>query len=120
MWAEARMSQERKDQRERNQLISTLSRQARALTSEHKYKDALDIHKKIIQLDPNNRYAIERKELLEQFIILQKEKRLDVHQRTEEQKVLVDVRESQIPWYELQRYPRDWRELTMRRERFGA
>ena len=110
----------RRERLQKLRTINTLALRAKTLRSQGKFKSALEICEQIVELDPNNRSALEQAEILRQFVQLQNEKRLDELQRDEEQKVLIDVRESEIPWYELLRYPRDWRELTIRRVPFGA
>ncbi|MDY6912935.1 MAG: hypothetical protein SVT52_00520, partial [Planctomycetota bacterium] len=109
-----------KEQAQRSRKLQTLAARARSLTEEHKYEASLKVLQQIIRLDPENRWAAERSELLEQFIILQDEREADITQRTEEQRSLLDVRWSEIPWYELLRYPHDWKEVTARRREFGA
>ncbi len=116
----AQEKRERDTRMRRANMIATLTQRAKTLTGEHKYASAKEILDQIIELDPNNRWASERRELLTQFILLQEERRLDKEQRYQEQRVLIDLREAEIPWYELLRYPRNWRELTVRRAPFGV
>jgi len=105
---------------QRQRKIYSLSERAKALKAERKYEQALEIVQQVLNLDPENRWAAENKDTLEQFVfLLQDRKTIETTQR-EIQRSLADVRISEIPWYELLRYPRDWREITIRRQPFGA
>lgn len=109
-----------KTRRELAREIETLTRHARTLTSEHRYSEAIEVLDRILKLDSKNLWARDRRELLQQFVMLREEGELDRTRSIEEQKVLVNLRESEIPWYELLKFPSDWRELTIRRAGAGA
>ncbi|MCK4275633.1 MAG: hypothetical protein KAX78_03910 [Phycisphaerae bacterium] len=117
------VDREQRIRRQEEQLerrIETLTSRARTLKSEQNHKEALELIKEILKLDSKNRWAGGQLDLLEQLVLLGDEQRWDRLQTVEEQKVLVDIRESEIPWYELLRYPRDWRELSRRRGAYAA
>ena len=109
-----------KEQEQRKHRIAVLTARARTLTAEHKYEEAREELQRIVALDPGNPWAIEQKEMLDQFVILLSER--DIHKAMlgEEQKSLVAIREAQIPWYKELMYPRDWKELSIRRAASGA
>ncbi|HUT59487.1 MAG TPA: secretin N-terminal domain-containing protein [Phycisphaerae bacterium] len=83
----------------------------------HSARQALEM---ILDLDPHNRAAREQSRLLEQVALLRREREHERERSYETQKQLVDRRETEIPWYDQVRYPRDWRKVTLRREPFGA
>ena len=117
------VDREQRIRRQEEQLerrIETLTSRARTLKSEQNHKEALELIKEILKLDAKNRWAGGQLDLLEQLVLLGNEQRWDRLQTVEEQKVLVDIRESEIPWYEILRYPRDWRELSRRRGAYAA
>ncbi|MCK4601473.1 MAG: hypothetical protein KAU28_03340, partial [Phycisphaerae bacterium] len=64
--------------------------------------------------------ARERMDWVEQLALARKERKLDQLQGVEETKSLVDLRESEIPWYALLIYPDDWKAVTLRRKPFTA
>ena len=104
----------------RDTKIAQLKDRAKVLRSEAKYELALEVVQQILNIDPNENWAAEQVGILEQFVLLQQDKAVHQEQRDQEQKVLVDLRRSEIPWYELIKYPEDWKELSRRREPFGA
>ena len=109
-----------KEQAQLARKLETLTERAQSLKADHKYAEAVEIYQQIHKLAPTNREAIDMIELLTQFVILQDEEEADRVRTLEEQKSIVDIRWSEVPWYELLKYPRDWREITVRREPFGA
>ncbi|KKL87041.1 hypothetical protein LCGC14_1938690, partial [marine sediment metagenome] len=106
--------------RQRREKIDTLKSRAIGLRDEQKYVQSVEILDRIRKLDPDDSWAAEQYNTLSRFVLLLDEKeayRVGLH---EEQRSLVDVRWSAIPWYELLRYPRDWPEITLKRQAFGA
>ena len=104
----------------RERKVTDLQDRARVLRSEGKYELALEVVQQILNIDPNDDWAAEQVGVLQQFVLLQEERTVHQEQRGQEQKQLIDVRRSEIPWYELIKYPEDWKELSRRREPFGA
>jgi len=111
--------QQRETERRRLR-IETLTERARTLRSEQKYDQALEVTNQILKLDPTNERAAEQVDMLQQLVLLQQDKDIHLTQRYEEKRQLIDLRRAEIPWYELVKYPHDWKELTIRREPFGA
>lgn len=100
--------------------ITALSTSAQALMREHKYDEAIENVDQILKLEPGNRWANEAKDLLENYSLLTKEREYDHNYSVEKSKCLIDLRDAETPWYEILRYPKDWREITERRESIGA
>ena len=105
----------REREQQKAEKIATLKASVRQKRDEEKYEEAVAILDRIRVLDPKDAWAEEWHNQLTRFMWLMKAR--DYHKTglREEVKQLVDVREAQIPWYELLRYPRDWPEITLRR-----
>jgi general secretion pathway protein D len=116
----AELDRKRHAEVDRRKRISDLTERAQALRTEQKFAEAVEVYNQILKLDPTNTCAADMKAALEQFVLLRVERTAVANERIEEHKALNDVRESEIPWYELLLYPRDWREITARRQPFGA
>jgi len=110
----------RKQQQRRERTIATLTDRAKTLRSQGNYEQAQEIVEQILTLDPANAWAAEQVEILKEYVLLRHERQAIHDQRYQEQKELVELRRSEIPWWDLLKYPRDWKELTLRREPFGA
>lgn len=104
----------------RQQKVAELTARAHALRRDRKYQQALEVIRQIVQIDPNNPWAKDSRIWLEQHILLQQQKRFNDKGNTELAKLAADIRATEIPWYDLVRYSRDWKDLTARRMRFSA
>jgi general secretion pathway protein D len=100
--------------------IATYTEQAKALRSQQKYDQALEITEQILLIDSANPWASNEKETLTEFSVLKKDVKVFHTERTEEAKSQVDLRESSIPWYEYIRFPRNWKQLSQSRKEFQA
>lgn len=114
------MARRRRERLEKQKKINTLTTRARNLTQEHQYDQALNVIEQILKLEPQNTWAQDRATLLGEFVMLQKEGDIHSTLRKQERQSILDVVESEIPWWQLIRYPKGWKELTMRRKPFGA
>lgn len=110
--AEARMRKERK--------VAELTLRAHALRQERKYTAALRILEQIVEIDPKNTWALDNIYMLRQFITLESQQRVSDADKIERAKLSGDLRATEVPWYDKIRYPKDWKELTARRERYSA
>jgi len=118
-----RIQQQQRKQKlegERQAKIERFRENAETHLAEYNYEAAADELDRILVLDPKDNWAAGRKEMVEQFILALEERDLDKTQLREEQKSLLDLREAEIPWYELLLYPRNWKEITKIREPFSA
>lgn len=116
-----------KMEQDRQKRIGDLVARSKQLQSEQKYRESLDTLEQIFKIDPNNSWANDRYDLLQQTVLLQQTRQplgempemsegdAQKTQMIEEQKTYIDIRLSEIPWYQLMRYPNDWKELTARR-----
>ncbi|MDP7288402.1 MAG: hypothetical protein QGH94_10455 [Phycisphaerae bacterium] len=104
----------------RRRRISDLTTRAKSLEAGRNFGAALEELKQICILDPQNRWANEHLELLQSFAQLETEKTLIKDVLQESNTALLDVRRSEIPWHLLVTYPKDWKEITIRRKPFDA
>ena len=105
---------------EKQRKLDTLTNRARGLIRKARYKQANEELERIIAIDPDNNWALGQRETLTNFIVLIDEKGIIKENMYQTQQALVDVRRSEIPWWELLRYPADWKELTLRRQRYAV
>jgi len=117
---EAQRKREERIRLEKKRKLETLVDRARELISRNKYKQADEELTRIIAIDPDHVWALTQKETLTNFIVLMDEKQILKDDMYQTQQALVDVRRSEIPWWELLRYPSDWKELTLRRKRYAV
>jgi general secretion pathway protein D len=110
------IEREQREADQRKARIVTLSRRADVLRSEHKYRETLEVLEQILQIDPNNEMAAKQIEWARQMLVVRSEYEIDQVRQIETQKQWVDIRESEIPWYEYLRYPKNWKEITLMRE----
>jgi general secretion pathway protein D len=104
------------EQAQRQARTDALIRRAKTLQEEKNYRQSLEVIEQILQLDPENRWAIGQVDLLRQIVLLREEGDMQKTKQIETQKQFIDIRESEIPWYEYLRYPRNWKEITLMRE----
>jgi len=112
-----RIGRMNQDQKER---IAGLVRRARTLRSETKYGEAMNEVEQILRLDSSHALAQEWKVWLQQYLLLQQERIHRRQARIEEQKQYIEMAERFIPWYEVLRYPQNWREIREQRRKFSA
>jgi len=105
---------------DRQQKIEQLTRDAKVLRHQGEYGKSLEIIEQILILDSTNDWAADQKSELRQLHVGHQEKNANETRIYEEQKQAIDLRESEIPWYDILKYPQDWREKTVNRERFGV
>jgi len=108
------------NENKRNRRIGDLTTKAKALAAGRNYAGAIEELKQILILDPDNRWANENRDLLENFTLVQEERGLikDVHR--ESTIAQLDIRRSEIPWHQIVRYPKTWKEITNKRKPFDA
>ncbi|MCE5326497.1 MAG: hypothetical protein LLG01_08780 [Planctomycetaceae bacterium] len=103
---------------EQKSKVRTLMTRARTLMSERKYPQALEEVRRILAIEPENRWAAERQEDLAQFILLMDEKLAVKDRDYGVNKALIDNQRTEIPWWKEIQYPKDWRELSERRKEY--
>ena len=112
----ARQARIEAEEQQRQARIETLKHRAETLREEKNPTQALEVVEQILQIDPKNDWALGQVEWLRQMVILEAEYSAFKDRDFETQKQQVDLRESEIPWYEYLKYPRNWKEITVMRE----
>lgn len=103
-------------QEEKRRKIAELMARAKTLKHERKFQEAADVLDQVLQLDPNNCYAAEDAAFLKEIVMDRAEGEAFRTMTTEWHKHQIGIRDAEIPWYDLVRYPKDWVELSARRE----
>ncbi|MCK4342318.1 MAG: hypothetical protein KAY37_11415 [Phycisphaerae bacterium] len=116
-----RVAQRRRQQEElKAEMVQQLFNSAGQLRRERRFKEAAEVLRQILRIDPANaqaRYQLEVAEDYESFKA-QREWQRDV--RFEQRRSLLHADESLIPWdYDIL-YPKNWLELTARRQAQGT
>ncbi len=105
---------------ERERKIENYTKMARMLREQHDYQKSLDVVEQLIALDSRNSWALEQRDILQQFVFLQDRKLSSRTFNNEEQLQMNEVEWKMVPWFELLHFPRDWREIRKRAERYVA
>lgn len=123
--AQQNAAQDAQEQQKR-ETIAALTRQARQLTTQGRYADALKIIDQIISIDPRNDYAIGVRQLVADRKSFQDQRRIQEKMNRSMVDVLSAADEARVPIPDLLTYPEDWpdltamRDATLARERGGA
>ncbi len=118
--AQAEADRVLRDEQQRERKIADLISRAQTLESEQQFAQALEVTEQILKIDPDNSYAGGRVDLLRQNVLLQEGRRITRLQKFNAQQELRQMNSAEIPWYQLLRYPSDWKELSKRRRGFEA
>ncbi|MCK4628966.1 MAG: tetratricopeptide repeat protein, partial [Sedimentisphaerales bacterium] len=100
---------------ERQNKIEELFNLAKGFSDAREYDQAVKTLTRLLELEPENKYALWFKEDMEDLRFLEEQINLAHTSDIEEKKVLVEARASAVPWSERYRFPDDWKELTERR-----
>ena len=131
-WEERRVASERQQvqqaerdrrtttQRQQKERVDALKAKVNALVKEQKYADAVQVLEQIQRIDPKDPDTLRRLEEYRTFVLLLDDKQAHKDGLDQEARQFVDVRQAQIPWYQLLMYPSDWPEITKRRPAGGA
>ncbi len=100
--------------------VSALKGRARYLREAGRYAEALKVLKEIRRRAPSDQWAADLHDTLSAFVLRLRDKEAVGTGLREETKQLVGIREAQIPWYMLLRYPTDWPQIRESRRRFAV
>ncbi|MFW6132937.1 MAG: hypothetical protein ACOC8F_03510 [Planctomycetota bacterium] len=118
--AEQERKRQLRETQERQRKIAQYERDIRTLREEYEFERALDVTSRLLTLDPRNDWALDQRDILEQFVILKDRKASERMQVVEEQKLLAEVEWKEVPWHELLHFPDSWEEIRKRAEKYGA
>lgn len=116
---QARTNAEGEKAKRKGETLSQLRKALVELRDQGKYADAVDVAARLKKLDPTDQWAAEQYAVMSQFLLVMQDKRAHNDALREENRPIIDIRESGIPWYDLLNYPRDWPEITLRRQGDG-
>ncbi|MHC4983261.1 MAG: hypothetical protein ACYTF6_08860, partial [Planctomycetota bacterium] len=106
--------------KERQRRIQELSRDARLLRGQQKFRQALEIVEELLALDPKQPWANEQRQILQQFVVLEESKEADLEERWQESRLSADIRRKMIPRFQEMDFPRNWEEIRQRATKYGA
>jgi general secretion pathway protein D len=109
----------RRARQEKQRKINSLISEAKALHAEQEYEKAVVVLEQVLKIDPTNSFARERQPMWVEDVNLNREAAADTMSRRQERLEMVNIRETGIPWHQLLRYPRNWRELTEKRKEYS-
>ncbi|MBN2584801.1 MAG: hypothetical protein JXL80_17185, partial [Planctomycetes bacterium] len=113
---------EQRDQMNRDRQITSLWTTAKQYRDVREYDKAAEVLDQLLVIDPQNERARRFRDDCMYFAGLDHSINVRVNRYQENKKILRDVEESAIPWYELYIYPeaREWADLTRRRAKMVA
>ncbi|MBT7171830.1 MAG: hypothetical protein HN909_08690, partial [Phycisphaerales bacterium] len=100
--------------------IKELTSQALSLRRDRKYVAALRVIEEILILDPDNPWARDNEPTLRNFILTDAARRNEMEILEQTTLQSADFKRSEIPWYKILRYPRNWKELSKIREGYNV
>ncbi len=106
-----------REEKQRLETIATLTQRASTLQQETRYEQEVEVLEQILLLDPNSRFALDRLELVQDFVILMQQRDLTRKMYQETARVQIENLGAAIPWHYYIQYPQDWPELSRRRLR---
>jgi len=109
-----------REEQARRRKMETLTKDARLLRGQQNYKDALAAVEQLLKLDPRNPWGLEQRDILEQFVLIGDRKLASRDARVEESRLVAEIKEKMVPWYQVIHYPRNWEEIRKRAEKYGA
>ncbi len=109
-----------KQKAERVRTVADLTRNARQLIDETRYKEALDVLDQILVLDPTNDYATGVRPLVEDKALLQEQRKYREDFQRNFSRQLVDSEEMKIPYDDILRYPSNWPDISELRDQTTA
>lgn len=104
---------------QRSDKLQRLRETASLLERQSKWDQALETVEEMLRINPGDQWALAKQETLRQNQLIYSQRDAIDAQRYEESRQMVEIEWDRVPWYELMRYPKDWAELTSRRNEYG-
>jgi type II secretory pathway component GspD/PulD (secretin) len=114
--ADEQAAREKRFLEDREKTIAGLIQDARTYVDESKYTEALAVIDNIQRLDPNNTYAGDVRQFIEDHAATQNQRRYNEGFDREFTKVLNDAREKIIPYEDIISYSPDWPKISAERD----
>jgi type II secretory pathway component GspD/PulD (secretin)/tetratricopeptide (TPR) repeat protein len=108
---------EREFQRQRGEALTTLRRDARRLSEQGNYEEAIAVVDQILAIDRNDDYATGVRPLLLDRVHINKQKEYRDRWHTNMVEQFIEAEEKKIPYSDILNYPANWPDLSERRER---
>ena len=100
---------------QRRARVATLTSRAKSLEEQKRYAEALEVLDQVIVIAPQDSYVLGWRDSMQRMDLLRQEGATYREMGVELMKQAGETREMEIPWYKYMNYPKDWRELTIRR-----
>ena len=116
--ARAQKIRQEEAERAKQQKIDHLMNQAMELRKEKRFAEAIEALNQVILIDSRQERAKWLKEDLEAVMDYRHQREVEDERKRQVARAMMEVRDDMIPWSrELMRFPKDWREITVRRQR---
>ncbi|MCK5113271.1 MAG: hypothetical protein KAR11_00725 [Phycisphaerae bacterium] len=109
-----------KTMEQRQQKLFGMQQRVKSLVQEKKLEQAIEVLDQMLELDVNYTWASSVKYGLQQALVLKVQREYNNTRAYQQSQVAADILGSEIPWFRKIRYPKDWKELTERRKKYGA
>src|SRR5208282_1776701 len=93
---------------------------ARTLTEQGKYREALSVIDQILVIDPGNDYAVGVKPLIEDRAEFAEQRKYREEFDSSFTSILTQAEEKRIPYNDILRYPENWPDLSEKRDKSVA
>ncbi len=103
--------------RERNERIALLTKEAMSAQQNARYDQALACMMLLLELDPSNKYANDRADMVADFVLLMQQRELTRARHNETAGGHTEDLQASIPWHQYITYPQNWTEISRRRLR---
>lgn len=104
-------------QRQVNETVKGLVRDARLASEDGKYEAALALISQILTIDPDNDYAVGVRPFIEDAALFRRQRNNYLTYRQERARTFTSTQEKKIPYDAILTYPTDWPDLVERRDR---
>ena len=116
----AQVQREQAEAQQRRDAVANLIKQARRLTDEGKFEEALGVIDQILVIDPNNEYAKDVRPLVEDRAMFLEQRRYREDFDRQLTRQLNASEERRVPYNDILRYPENWPGLTETHDRVKA
>ncbi|MGE5612021.1 MAG: hypothetical protein ACM359_22430 [Bacillota bacterium] len=108
---------QQQEQEERRRTVQSLAKTAKQLVYDGQYSQALGVINQILVIDPTNDYAVGVKQVVQDYAVLQEQRRIREKIDREFEKQLNAAEERKIPYLDTLVYPTNWPDISETRDR---
>ena len=113
---QANLEREQRAKLEQQRTVKVLIRNAKQLTSEGRYRQALGVVDQILSIDPNNDYAMGVRQLIQDHAYVQEQKGFREQFDRSYVEVMNAAEEKKIPYSDVLAYPVNWPDIVEMRD----